>query len=63
MRILAVPSGAAITNANFLAYDTQVPANDTLLLTIGITLANGDYLYVSSGAGTTSFNAFGSENN
>jgi hypothetical protein len=42
---------------------TTVPANDTVLLTIGVTLTATDVVSVSASTATISFNLFGSQIN
>lgn len=60
-RIAARPAGTTLSNVHYLAYDAIVPANDTVSLTIGITLATTDVVTVQSSTGNISFSAFGSE--
>lgn len=45
----------------WLVYDTPVPANDTVFLTVGVSLGNTQYLRVSSSSNTINFHAFISE--
>ena len=45
----------------FLVYDASVAGNDTVALTLGITMDASKYLRVSSSANTISFSAFLSE--
>lgn len=47
--------------ADWLVYGGTVPANDTVFLTIGVTLNTGTLIRVSSSANTISFQAFISE--
>jgi len=60
-RIAIRPAGATIANQHYIAYDATVPANDTINLTIGITLAATDVVTVYVSAANISFNIFGSE--
>jgi hypothetical protein len=60
-RIAIRPSGAAIDNKHYIAYDISVPAVDALSLTLGITLASTDVVSVESYSGLAVFNIFGSE--
>lgn len=53
--------GEALSVKQYINYDTPLPGNDTITLTIGMTLAAGDVISVYAGAGAVSFNAFGSE--
>ena len=60
-RIAIRPAGATISNEHYIAYDSTVAANDTTMLTIGITLAATDVISVYASSANLSFNAFGSE--
>jgi hypothetical protein len=60
-RIAIRPAGAAISDEHYIAYDSTVAANDTTMLTIGITLAATDVISVYASTANLSFNAFGSE--
>jgi len=55
------PAGAAITTKHYLAYNAAVAANDSVSLTIGITMATTDVLTVYANNASLSFNIFGSE--
>jgi len=55
------PAGASLTNSQYLLYGPTVYANDTLLLTLGITLAETDVVSVSVTDANVSFGLFGSE--
>jgi hypothetical protein len=61
-RIAVRPSADATTAAkHYLVYGTTVAANDTIVLTMGITLAAGDKILVYASTGNISFAAYGSE--
>ena len=45
----------------YLYYDTPIPGNDTLIATIGVTLAATDKLRCFATLATLSFSAFGAE--
>lgn len=47
--------------SEFLVYDASVAGNDTVALTLGITMEAGKFIRVSSSANTISFTAFLSE--
>lgn len=47
--------------SEFLVYDAEIPGNDTISLTLGITLDASKYIRVSSSANTCTFSAFVSE--
>lgn len=60
-RLAIAPAGAADDNKHYLYYDTAIGANDTLVLTAGLTLAATDKIRCYAGAATLSFGAWGSE--
>jgi hypothetical protein len=60
-RLAVRPSGESIAAKHYINYDTPVPANDTVSLTLGITLAATDVLSANANTSTLSFNVFGSE--
>ena len=55
------PSGATLANQHYIAYDTYINQNDSVFLTIGVTLAATDVVTVYSTSGNLSFSLFGSE--
>ena len=60
-RIAIRVAGATLANEDYIAYDANVPANDTISLTIGITLAATDVVTVYASTANLSFNIFGAE--
>jgi glucose-6-phosphate dehydrogenase assembly protein OpcA len=60
-RIAIRVAGAGLGATQYIAYDTAIPANDTIVLTLGITLAATDVVTVYASSATMSFNIFGSE--
>jgi hypothetical protein len=60
-RIAIRPAGASLIAKHYIAYDNAIAANDTVTLTIGITLATTDIVTVYAGTANLSFNLFGSE--
>lgn len=56
-------ANAAIANKQYINYQTSLPANDTLNLTLGITLGNTDVLAANCQSSTVAINVFGSEIN
>lgn len=60
-RIAIRPSGAALANQHYIVFDAAVAANETILLTIGITLAATDVITVFAGTANVTFSVFGSE--
>jgi hypothetical protein len=60
-RIAIRVAGSALSNDEYIAYDSTVAANDSTMLTIGITLAATDVITVYASTANLSFSAFGSE--
>jgi len=60
-RVAVRPAGASISSLHYLSYDTVVPANDSIALTLGMTLATTDVVSVYASSTSLSFNLFGSE--
>ena len=60
-RIAIRPAGATLAANHYIAYDTSIPANDSIAITIGITLATTDIITVYASTTTMSFLAFGTE--
>jgi len=60
-RIAVRPAGETLSSKHYLNFDTQVPGNDQLALTIGITLAATDVVTVYANTANVSFNLFGTE--
>lgn len=61
-RIACRPAGASLANSQYISYDTTLGSNDTIGLTLGITLSNTDVITVSANTGNVTFTAFGTEN-
>ena len=62
-RLAVRPAGETLAAKHYVNYDTPVPANDTISLTLGITLAATDVLTAYANSSSVSINAFGSEIN
>ena len=60
-RLAVSPAGAAIANTHYLAYDIPILGQDSVSLTIGMSLAATDVIRVYSASGSVSFSVFGSE--
>jgi hypothetical protein len=60
-RVAVRPANASVTSAHYIGYDTLVQGNDTVALTLGITLAATDVVSVQANTSTVSFNLFGTE--
>ncbi len=60
-RIAVRPAGATLADLHYIAYDTAITANNSTMITIGITLAATDVITVYASNANLSFSAFGSE--
>jgi glucose-6-phosphate dehydrogenase assembly protein OpcA len=60
-RIAIRPSGASLTNSQYIAYDVTIAALDSVALTVGLTLGTTDVITVYSSTATMSFSVYGSE--
>jgi len=60
-RIAIRPNGDTVANQHYIAYDALVPSNDSIALTLGITLDAADIITVYASTANLSFNVFGSE--
>jgi glucose-6-phosphate dehydrogenase assembly protein OpcA len=60
-RIAVRPAGASLAAQHYIAYDSTVTANNTTMITIGVTLATTDVVTVYASNTSLSFSAFGTE--
>ncbi len=60
-RISAASAGAALANAQYIAYDVTVGGNDSTIITIGATLGATDKIRVYASTANLTFTAYGSE--
>ena len=60
-RVAIRPAGATLSNEHYIAYDSTVAANDSTMITIGVTLAATDVITVYASSADQTFSAFGSE--
>lgn len=60
-RVAIRPAGATVANQHYIAFDAAVVANDSITLTIGITLTATDVVTVRASSADLSFSAFGSQ--
>lgn len=60
-RIAVRPAGATLADLHYIAYDTAITANNSTMITIGITLSATDVITVYASNANLSFSAFGSE--
>jgi len=61
VRVAVRPAGASISNEHYIVYDPIINSNDTLFLTLGISLAATDVVSVYSDSTNISFSLFGQE--
>ena len=56
-RIAVMGSAGTPAAAEWIVYDTSVPANDTSFLTVGLGIGSSKFIRVSSSANTVTFSA------
>ena len=59
--IAANTTGVATTNANHLAFRVSIPGNDSIALSLGVTLNASAQVSINANTSTLSFSAFGTE--
>lgn len=60
-RIAVRPAGASLASSHYIAYDAVIAPNDSISVTIGVSLATTDVLTVYAGTANLTFSAFGAE--
>lgn len=60
-RIAVRPAAATLANQHYLYYDNLITANETISLTLGLTLATNTIITVYASSANMTFNAFGTE--
>jgi hypothetical protein len=60
-RLAIRPDGETIANKHYLAYDAPLQANDSIALTLGVSLNANDVVSVYSSTTDLTFQAFGAE--
>lgn len=60
-RVSVSANGAALANEQYLVYDATINGNDTIALSLGITIDATDKIRVYASSANLSFNAFGTE--
>jgi hypothetical protein len=55
------PAGATEANEHYIVKGTSIAANDSITLTLGITLADTDVVTVTASTADVSFSVFGTE--
>lgn len=61
-RVSVAVGGGVTANKDYIYYDLAIPANDTFIATVGLTLAAGDVVRVYAGNANMSFTLSGEEN-
>ena len=61
VRVAVRPAGAAIDPKHYLVYDSYMTSNNTLFLTLGITIATTDVVSVYTSGTAIAFSLYGSE--
>ena len=61
-RVVLLPLGAAVADADYIYYDVTIAGNDTFIFTGGITMVATDVIQVYATLATLSFNLYGQEN-
>jgi hypothetical protein len=60
-RLSIRPAGVTGTSKHFIVYDSPLPAQDTMALSLGMSLGNTDVITAFSYQGNVSFAVFGTE--
>jgi len=60
-RLSIRPAGVTGTSKHFIVFDSALPAQDTMAVSLGMTLGNTDVITAYSFQGNVSFAAFGTE--
>jgi hypothetical protein len=60
-RIAVRPAGETLNVKHYISFDTDVPARDTISLSLGLSLGNTDVITVNTMTGNVSYSVFGAE--
>jgi hypothetical protein len=60
-RIAVRPNGATLANKHYIAYDVPIAANNTVALTLGLTIDAADVITTYGSSSSIVFNVYGSE--
>ena len=52
---------SAVANTDYVAYDSSIAGNDTITLTLGVTLETGAEISVGASDANVTFQAYGTE--
>tara|TARA_R100001463_G_scaffold108480_2_gene162985 strand:- start:66 stop:395 length:330 start_codon:yes stop_codon:yes gene_type:complete len=60
-RIALKENGGAVADEDYIAYDANIQANDTITLTLGLTLDADDVISIGASDANVTFSVFGTE--
>jgi len=60
-RVAIRPAGASIEDKHYIVYESSLNQYDSVMLTLGVTLAATDVVTIRAATADVSFNLFGSE--
>ena len=60
-RIAVCQNGAAVSNNNYIAYDAVISGNDSIGLSLGITMGNNDLIAANASSNVITLSIFGTE--
>jgi hypothetical protein len=60
-KIATKDDNSAVSNEDYVAYDTTINGNDTITLTLGVTLETGAEISVGASDANVTFQAYGTE--
>jgi len=60
-RLAIKADGGSVANEDYIAFDTSIAANDTVTLTLGITLDASDVVCAGASDANVTFSIFGTE--
>ena len=60
-RIATKTDNSTVANTDYIAYDTTIGANDSITLTLGVTLQTGAEISVGASDANVTFQAYGTE--
>ena len=60
-RIAVRPAGETLNVKHYISFDTDIPARDTISLSLGVSLGNTDLITVTTMSGNVSYSVFGAE--
>jgi hypothetical protein len=60
-RVAVRPAGAAISTSHYIVFDSSVAAYDSVMFTLGLSLAASDVVSVQAGTANVAFHLYGAE--